>query len=350
MELRALQTGVFSHPEFDTHQTIQFVADADSGLRAIIAVHDTTLGPALGGCRRWRYDTEQDALTDVLRLSAGMTLKNAAAGLDLGGGKAVILSDGAEPHPDLWRAFGRAVDRLGGQYITAEDVGTGQAAVDVISGTTAHVRGTSARGLGDPSPFTAEGVFAGIRAAARHRFGADSLDGLTIAVQGLGNVGGGVAERAYRDGAHLIVADIDAARTQHVADRCGATIVQVDRIHAAKADILAPCALGGGLNADTIPAIKARVVAGAANNQLAGDADAERLRTQGILHAPDFIINAGGVISIALAETFDTAEKMNARVGQLGQVLAGIFVQADDEGRTTQDVAVARAARRLAGA
>jgi glutamate dehydrogenase/leucine dehydrogenase len=158
MEMRALKTGVFSHPEFDHHQTIQFVTDAASGLRAIIAVHDTTLGPALGGCRRWRYDTEQDALTDVLRLSAGMTLKNAAAGLDLGGGKAVILSDGADPSPDMWRAFGEAVDRLGGRYITAEDVGTGQSAVDHIAETTAHVRGTSEKGLGDPSPFTAEGV------------------------------------------------------------------------------------------------------------------------------------------------------------------------------------------------
>ncbi|MEM8878241.1 MAG: Glu/Leu/Phe/Val dehydrogenase dimerization domain-containing protein [Pseudomonadota bacterium] len=350
MELRALQTGVFSHPEFDTHQTIQFVSDAASGLRAIIAVHDTTLGPALGGCRRWRYDTEQDALTDVLRLSAGMTLKNAAAGLDLGGGKAVILSDGLEPSPDMWRAFGQAVDHLGGQYITAEDVGTGQTAVDLISETTTHVRGTSAKGLGDPSPFTAEGVFAGIRAGAKHRFGADNLDGLTVAVQGLGNVGGGVAERAHQDGAQLIVADIDPAKTQDFADKLGATVASVDQIHTVSADIFAPCALGGGLNAETIPEIKALVVAGAANNQLAGDEDAERLRKHGILYAPDFIINAGGVISIALADEFDTADKMNARVARLGDVLAEIFVEADNNERTTQDIAVAHAIERLAKA
>jgi leucine dehydrogenase len=276
-----------------------------------------------------------------------MTLKNAAAGLDLGGGKAVILSDGADPSPDMWRAFGEAVDRLGGRYITAEDVGTGQSAVDHIAETTAHVRGTSEKGLGDPSPFTAEGVHAGIKAAARHQFGANSLKDLTIAVKGLGNVGGSVAERAHRDGAKLIVADINEAKTLDFAKRLGAKVVPVDEIDSTNADVFAPCALGGSLNAQTIPAMRARVVAGAANNQLATDEDAERLRQHGILYAPDFIINAGGVISIALADAFNTPDKMNARVAALGDVLSSVFIEADSKKQTTQAVAVARARMRL---
>jgi leucine dehydrogenase len=348
MELRALNSGVFSHPAFDSHQTLQFVSDAKTGLKAIIAVHDTTLGPALGGCRRWRYDTEQDALTDVLRLSAGMTLKNAAAGLDLGGGKAVILSDGGEATPKMWRAFGAAVDRLSGRYITAEDVGTGQSAVDCIAETTSHVRGTSADGLGDPSPFTAQGVFAGIGAAAGHHLGVASLDGLTVAIKGLGHVGGAVAEKVFKDGAKLIVADIDDTKTKRFADGFGAKIAGVDDVHAARADIFAPCALGGGLNADTIPQLKVSIVAGAANNQLATEDDAKRLAERGILYAPDFIINAGGVISIALADRFNATEAMMDRVSELGNVLLAVFVQADAEQRTTEDVAIARAKARLA--
>jgi leucine dehydrogenase len=348
MELRALNSGVFSHPAFDNHQTLQFVCDDASGLKAIIAVHDTTLGPALGGCRRWRYATEQEALTDVLRLSAVMTLKNAAAELDLGGGKAVVLSDGAPATAKMWQALGRAINRLGGQYITGEDVGTNQSAVDDIAKTTAHVRGTSANGLGDPSPFTAHGVFAGIKAAAKHRLGAESLDGLTVTVQGLGSVGGAVAQSVHADGGTLIVADIDAGKTETFATRHGATVVGVDEIHRATADIFAPCALGGGLNADTIPELKAGIVAGAANNQLAEPQDAKRLSARGILYAPDFIINAGGVISIALSEQFNTPDAMMARVSQLGMVLLDVFTQADAEERTTEDVAVARARARLA--
>lgn len=348
MDIQPLHGGVFSHPDFAGHQAINYVCDEQTGLKAIIAVHDTTLGPALGGCRRWTYGNEVAALKDVLRLSRGMTLKNAVAGLDLGGGKAVILSDGRDPTPDMWRAFGRAVNRLGGDYITAEDVGTGQSAVDCIAETTAHVRGTSANGLGDPSPYTAYGVYAGIKAAARHALSADSLDGLVVAVQGTGNVGAEVARLVHDEGARLILADIRTEIVTELAAGLGADIVPVDAIHASKADIFVPCALGGGLNARTIPELKARVVAGAANNQLDTVEDAARLSRRKLLYAPDFVINAGGVISIALAGQFATADAMRARVAELGTVLSEIFDAAAQSGSTTHDIATQMAEARLA--
>ncbi len=339
--------GVFDHPDFDGHETVSFATDAASGLRAIVCVHDTTLGPALGGCRRWTYARNADALSDVLRLSAGMTLKNAAAGLDFGGGKAVILSDGKPANAQIWRAFGRAVELLGGSYITAEDVGTGQDAVDRIAETTAHVRGTSGDGLGDPSPFTAQGVFAGIRAAARHRLGAETLDGLTVAVQGIGNVGAAAARLARADGARLIIADIRDDAVRALSDEIDAAIAPVATVHTVAADIFVPCALGGALNAQTIPELRASVVAGAANNQLSDDEDGMRLARRGILYAPDFVINAGGVISIALAERFRTSDAMRGRVNELGHVLGAIFDEAEASGSLPVDVAIARARARL---
>jgi leucine dehydrogenase len=253
------------------------------------------------------------------------------------------------PRPQLrcGRLWGGPLTGSAASYITAEDVGTGQSAVDHIAETTDHVRGTSANGLGDPSPFTAQGVFAGIKAAAIHRLGARSLDGLTVAIKGLGNVGGAVAERAAKDGATLIVADIDAAKTNRFAKQFNAKVISVDDIHAAEADIFSPCALGGGLNAETIPQLRASIVAGAANNQLATYGDAERLSERGILYAPDFIINAGGVISIALADRFKTPQSMMSRVSELGTVLLAVFGQADAERSTTEDVAIARAKARL---
>ncbi|MCB1480435.1 MAG: Glu/Leu/Phe/Val dehydrogenase [Rhodobiaceae bacterium] len=348
MKVQPVHRGMFSHPDFAGHETVSFVSDEASGLKAIIAVHDTTLGPALGGCRRWAYDGETAALKDVLRLSRGMTLKNAVAGLDLGGGKAVILSDGKEATPAMWHAFGRTVNRLGGDYITAEDVGTGQAAVDAIAEASEHVRGTSAKGLGDPSPYTAWGVFSGLKAAVKHALGTDSLDGLTIAVQGTGNVGADVARLAREDGARLILADIREAAVTALAQELDASVVAVDQIHAAKADVFAPCALGGALNAKTIPQLTARVVAGAANNQLDMPEDAARLAERGILYAPDFVINAGGVISIALAEAFPAQEAMRARVGELGTVLSDIFKAADAGEGTTDSIAVRMARARIA--
>ena len=350
MKVQPVHRGMFSHPDFAGHEAVSFVSDADSGFKAIIAVHDTTLGPALGGCRRWAYDDEAAALKDVLRLSRGMTLKNAAAGLDLGGGKAVILSDGNDATPAMWRAFGRAVNRLGGDYITAEDVGTGQAAVDAIAETSPHVRGTSARGLGDPSPYTAWGVFAGIKAAVKHALGADSLKGLSVAIQGTGNVGADVARLARKDGAGLILADIREDAVMVLARELDASVAAVDRIHAVKADVFVPCALGGALNAKTIPELKARIVAGAANNQLDTPEDAVRLAGRGILYAPDFVINAGGVISIALAEDFPEPDAMRDRVGQLGDVLSSIFKTAEAGGGTTDEIAVRIAENRITAA
>ncbi|MFN0262358.1 Glu/Leu/Phe/Val family dehydrogenase [Tepidamorphus sp. 3E244] len=348
MQADQVPSGVFSHPDFAGHKAVNYCSDAASGLRAIIAVHDTTLGPALGGCRRWAYASEAEALKDVLRLSRGMTFKNAAAGLDLGGGKAVILSDGNDATPDMWRAFSEAVNRLGGDYITAEDVGTGQAAVDYIAETSAHVRGTSASGLGDPSPYTAWGVHIGMKAAARHALGAETLDGLTVAVQGVGNVGADVARMAKADGASIVIADIREDAVAALASEFDAQVVSVDEIHAVQADILAPCALGGALNPRTIPDIKARVIAGAANNQLETPEDAARLQQRGILYAPDFVINSGGVISIALADRFASPDAMKERVGELGGILSEIFAASDGGEGTTDAVAIARAKARLA--
>lgn len=355
MNIQPVSPGLFTHPDFDDHEMVCFASDQRTGLKAIIAVHDTTLGPALGGCRRWRYASEAEAVRDVLRLSRGMTLKNAAAGLDLGGGKSVILSDGADATPQLWRAFAKALNRLGGDYITAEDVGTGQQAVDHIAEASAHVRGTSATGLGDPSPYTAWGVYQGIRAAARHALGARALEGLTIAVQGTGNVGAGVARLARADGARLILADIRKEAVDALAAELGGGTQEVstcgvEDILAADCDVLAPCALGGALNARTIPRIRAKIVAGAANNQLESADDAMRLAERGILYAPDFVINSGGVISIALAGEFPDEAGMKQRVGALADILTGIFERAEAGEGTSDAIAVRIAQERIAAA
>lgn len=296
---------VFSHPEFDGHERVVFVHDAESGLEAIIAVHDTTLGPALGGCRLWRYPSEAEALTDVLRLSRGMTYKSALAGLPLGGGKSVILADGRalrrEPKraEALFRAFGRAVEQLGGLYTAAEDVGTSVADLELVGQETAHVAGVAAGQAGDPSPYTAYGVFRGLQAAVEYRLGRKDLKGLRVAVQGLGHVGAGLCEHLAEAGARLIVADLDAERVRQVAERHGAERERPETILAANCDVVAPCALGAVLNDETIAALKASVVAGAANNQLAEPRHGELLRRKGVLYAPDYLVNAGGIIAIA---------------------------------------------------
>ncbi|MES0881433.1 Glu/Leu/Phe/Val dehydrogenase dimerization domain-containing protein [Roseibium sp. SCP14] len=342
-------SAVFDHPEMGEHENIVFVQDKDTGLSAIIAVHDTTLGPALGGCRVWPYENPADALTDALRLSRGMTYKNSLAGLDLGGGKAVIMADPRkEKSVEMMEAFGRHVERLSGTYITAEDVGVSPDDMEAVARHTDHVRGTSATGLGDPSPYTALGVFEGIKASAHHVFGSPDLAGKTVSVQGLGHVGFDVARQLHDAGASLIVSDIHAPAVLRAIEDFRATAVDPAEAHMVAADIFVPCALGAGLNARTIPQIQARIVAGAANNQLQTPADGAALRKRGILYAPDYAINAGGVISIALATPGGGDTLVREKTLAIGDTLSTIFERAAREETTPERVADTMAEERLA--
>ena len=285
------------------HERVLFCSSPETGLKAIIAVHSTVLGPGLGGVRMWPYKSMDEALTDVLRLSRGMTYKAAAAGLNLGGGKAVILGDPKKDKSEaLFRSFGQFVESLNGLYITAEDVGTAMHDMEIILSETRWVTGVSPSqgGGGDPSPVTAFGVLQGMKAAARWCYGNGSaLDGRTVAIQGLGNVGFHLASYLTDEGAKLIAADIDPERTARAREELGAEIVSVDEILAVDCDVLAPCALGAVLNERTIPALRCKIVAGAANNQLADeDRDGQALHDRGILYAPDFVGNAGGLINV----------------------------------------------------
>lgn len=300
---------VAAHPEYDRHSEVVLCTDPASGLQAIIAVHNTSLGPALGGCRIYPYASQDAALTDVLRLSRGMTYKSALAGLPLGGGKAVIIADPKTTKtPEMMQSFGAAVHRLSGRYITAEDVGTTEADMIAIASATQYVSGLpptiDPRPLiyGNPSPTTACGVYHGILAAAKEVFGeAEDLTGLRIAVQGLGAVGYALAEKLHAAGADLVIADVNAAAVDRALQQFAGRVraCDVSTIHAQDVDVFAPCALGGGLNAHTIPAIRARLVAGAANNQLAEAVDDQRLMAAGIAYAPDYVVNAAGVIRVA---------------------------------------------------
>ncbi|MEI2386829.1 Glu/Leu/Phe/Val dehydrogenase dimerization domain-containing protein [Breoghania sp. JC706] len=342
---------VFDHPEFKDHEQIVFGYDAASGLKTIIAIHDTRLGPAAGGCRMWRYDTGAAALTDALRLSRGMTYKNALAGLDLGGGKAVIIADPrTDKSEQMLEAFGVQVERLGGRYRTAEDVGISSADMEVVARKTAHALGTAQTGLGDPSPYTALGVFEGIKAAVQFRLRRDDLAGLTVSIQGLGNVGFAVARFLHETGARLIVSDINATSVAKAVEAFGARTCEPAEAHRADADVFCPCALGAGLNSLTIPEIRAGIVAGAANNQLASDTDGTRLRDAGILYAPDYAINAGGIISIALAGPGDTDALVREKTIAIGRTLTRIFERAEAERRPTQAIADTLAQERLSAA
>jgi leucine dehydrogenase len=338
-----------ANPAWAGHETVVALDDPGTGLTGFIAIHDTSLGPALGGCRFWTFPSERAALADVLRLSRGMTYKNALAGLALGGGKAVIMGD---PHrdksPALMRAFGRAVEALKGRYITAEDVGMTPLDMDAVAAATRHVRGTSGSVVADPSPFTAHGVFHGIRAAVRQRFGTDSLEGLTACVQGLGHVGFRVAEKLARAGARLLVADVYEPAVERAVTGLRARRVAPDEAHRAEADLFVPCALGGVLDARSIPELKAAVVAGAANNQLADPADAERLRRRGILYAPDYAVNAGGVIAIAFDRPGASRFAILEQVERIGETVGAILARAEAEGLTTAAVADRLAEERLA--
>lgn len=346
---------VFDHPEFDQHEAVHFVHDEATGLQAIIAVHSTALGPAAGGCRRWQYADSNAALTDALRLSRGMTYKNAVAGLRFGGGKAVIVANDAAPKSaDLFRAFGRAVDACQGQYVTAEDVGCSVEDMRHVNEETSYVSGLPKSGDsagGDPSPMTALGVFLGIRAAVASRLGKDSLDGVSVAVQGVGHVGLHLCRLLHEAGARLIVADVNRAHLQEASAELPLEVVPPNELLFSEADVLAPCALGNVLTAQTIPGIRAQVVAGAANNQLATRADGARLAERDILYAPDYVINAGGIINVQ-HEYFGNSsdEKVLADVGKIPERLDAIFEEAKKTGEPTNLIADKMAQRIVAAA
>ncbi len=336
--------GVFDHAEFDNHESLHYFHDDTTGLRAIVAVHSTALGPAAGGTRRWVYNNDDDALTDVLRLARGMTYKNAVAGLKFGGGKAVILADDNTPKsPELFRAFGRCVDSLGGRYVTAEDVGCSVDDMRYVREETEFVSGLPQTGSdagGDPSPWTALGCFQGIEAAAQARLGADSLKGIKVAVQGVGHVGLYLCRLLHEAGAELYISDVNGDNLRQTTDEMPATVVPPTELLFADVDVLAPCALGNILTSMTIPKIKAKIIAGAANNQLSTPADGVRLAERDILYAPDYVINAGGIISVA-AEYYDNGSEDDVRadVGRIKDRLKKIFDQAKETGRPTHELA-----------
>lgn len=306
---------VFGQHSFDDHEQIVFCNDKDTGLKAIIGIHNTVLGPALGGTRMWNYANEWEALNDVLRLSRGMTFKSAITGLNLGGGKAVIIGDAkTQKTPELMKRFGEFVNDLSGRYITAEDVGMTTADMDTVREVTPYVTGISESkgGAGNPSPITAYGVFMGMKAAAKFQFGSEILEDKNVFVQGIGNVGEALVEHLVNEGANVTIADISQARLEEVRTKYGVTIYGGDDIYSQDMDIYAPCALGATINDDTIYKLKAKVVAGAANNQLAEESKHGLiLQERGIVYAPDFLINAGGIINVyAELENYDRQEIM----------------------------------------
>ncbi len=340
--------------DFDDHEGVHLFTDPASGLGAVIAVHSTHLGPAAGGARFWHYADGAGAITDALRLSRGMSFKNAMAGLDLGGGKGVILADrpGATITTAQLEAFGRAVESLGGRYVTAEDVGMSEARMKVIAGQTKYVSGlpvASGAAGGDPGPYTAHGVYLGVKAAAARGLGATDMKGVRVAIQGIGSVGGGLARLLAKDGAILTIADVDYGRAEAMAADLGATAVRADAILTQDVDLVSPNALGAILTAETIAALKVRVIAGGANNQLATPSDGQRVHDRGILYAPDYVINAGGIINVGLEYLGhgDEAEVM-ARIARIPERLVQVWDESDASGQPAADVAD-RIARGLIG-
>ena len=347
-------TSVWDYPDFDAHEGVHLFTDPASGLKAVIAVHSTALGPAAGGVRFWHYADDALGVTDALRLSRGMSYKNAMAGLALGGGKGVVLAParGASIDEAQLVAFGRAVESLGGRYVTAEDVGMSEARMKVIAGETRYVSGLPvAQGAagGDPGPYTAHGVYLGVKAAAKRGLGTDDMKGVRVAIQGTGSVGGGLARLLAKDGAVLTLADVDAARAQKLAEETGGTTVAPEALLTQDVDIVSPNALGAILTAETIAALKAKIVAGGANNQLATKEDGRRLHEAGIVYAPDYVINAGGIINVGLEYLGhgDEAEVMS-RIAQIPGRLDQVWDEAAATGDPTAEVAD-RIARRLIG-
>ena len=333
---------VFNSESFDHHEMVVFREDPVTGLKAIIAIHNRTLGPALGGCRMYPYKDDQAALEDVLRLSRGMTYKSALAGLPLGGGKSVIIGDPySQKNRALLLSMGDFVDSLGGGYIVAEDSGTGVEDIKIISERTQHISGLQldTRYGGDPSPTTAYGVFRGIDAAVKHRLGKDSsFEGLKVAIQGAGNVGRYLTERLLSSGAEVFVADVNESNLEK-AKNLGAEVVSVNEIVNLPVDVFAPCAMGAIINDRSAKSIQAGIVAGAANNQLARPEHADILRDRGILYAPDFVINAGGIIDAHYQRTGGDLQQLQSHVDRIGDTLQTVFARAERENKTTNQVA-----------
>ena len=342
---------VFDSPDFDFHETVAFFDDKATGLKSIIAIHSTALGPACGGTRMYPYASADAALTDVLRLSRGMSYKNAIADLPLGGGKAVIIGDPAKDKSEArLLAYANAVNALGGRYVTAMDVGIRPADMPVIARGTKFITGYDQPGKtgGDSGPLTALGVFVGLKAAVKHRLGVDTVKGLTVAIQGLGKVGMGVAKRLYEEKAKLIVADVNEEFVRRAVEAFDARIASPDDVVIVECDVLSPNALGAILNEQTIPHLHARVVAGGANNQLARDEHGAMLAERGILYAPDYAINGGGIIRVAgQIYGWDDSE-IERRTLAIADTLTAIFRRADAENRPTNVIADAMAEERMA--
>jgi leucine dehydrogenase len=332
---------VFNLKAYDNHEQILFTHDKPSGLKAIVAIHSTALGSAVGGCRMWEYHSDEAALIDALRLSRGMSYKNAMAGLKMGGGKSVIIGNSKTMKSEaLFEAFGRMLNQLGGRYYSAEDVGISTDDVGIMHRETNYVVGLEGRS-GDPSPVTARGVYKGIKAAVKSRLGRDDLEGLKVSVQGVGSVGYYLCEDLKSEGAELIITDINQAAIDRVADEFGAKVVDKDAIYEQDVDIYAPCALGATINDRTIKKLKCSIVAGAANNQLAEDRHGEQLKEKGILYAPDYVINAGGIINISFEKDGATYDQQAAfdKVDNIYDTLTEVFETAEKTGKTTNAVA-----------
>jgi leucine dehydrogenase len=338
---------MFDHPDFDDHEQVAFVRDADAGLRAIIALHSTALGPAFGGCRMWPYATEAAALTDALRLARGMTYKAAICDLPYGGGKSVIIGDPQrDKTPVLLQAMGCAVENLRGRYVVADDIGTTLDDLAIMRSVTSHTAAATPAAR-QPVAVTAFGVFVAIRAAVRHLLGEERLAGLRVAIQGLGNVGRPLAGYLRGAGAELILTDLDPVRSARAASELAAHAVDPDAIYDQPVDLFAPCALGAVLNDRTIPRLVARIVCGGANNQLAEPRHARELAGRGVLYVPDYLANAGGVIDFHQERIDDSRAAVLAAVGRIEGITADVLEAARASGRTPQEIADERVRRRL---
>lgn len=323
-------TAAWDLPDFDDHEGVHLFRDRESGLTAIIAIHSTHLGPAAGGTRFWHYADKQAAITDALRLSRGMSYKNAMARLPMGGGKAVILADAkGTKSAAMIASFGRAIESLNGRYVTAEDVGMNDGDMVAIARETRHVSGLPVQGSsagGDPGPSTALGVFLGVKAAVKHSLGADTMQGVRVAIQGVGSVGGGLAHLLAEDGAILTIADVNAAKAQTLAAKLGGTAVDPEAILRHDADVLSPCALGAVMTPSVIASLRVKVVAGGANNQLPTVEDGDALHSRGILFAPDYVINAGGIINVALEYLgHGNRDEVNKRISEIPRRLEQVW-------------------------
>jgi leucine dehydrogenase len=339
--------GMFALMADMDHEQLVFCHEPSCGYRGIIAIHNTTLGPALGGTRFWNYGTEEEAIIDALRLARGMTYKAAVAGLNLGGGKSVIIGDNRTTDRErIFRAHGRFVESLGGRYITAEDVGTSTTDMDFVHMETESVAGLAGRS-GDPSPVTAHGVFRGMQAAAQVRWGTSSLEGKTVALQGCGHVGYYLAKELHEDGARIVATDIDPARVRRVEDEFGAVGVSADEIYDAEAEVFAPCALGGIINDDTIPRLKAGIICGGANNQLLEERHGDILEDRGVLYAPDFVVNAGGLINVYGEIVGWSLERAHRKAGEIYDTMLRLLEIARREGMPTYKAADRLAERRI---